>query len=173
MRKTGCALLLLCAGTAAAAGSAGERRTGDALRYLLPVGVLAAEGLRGDFEGARQFGLSFAATTVVTELLKRTTGVERPDGTNDRSFPSGHAASAFAAATYVHRRHGLEAAVPVYALATYVGYTRVHSGRHRWIDVGGAAAIAAASTWTFVDAAPVSVSVGHRQVAVRWSMPLR
>ncbi|HJW10226.1 MAG TPA: phosphatase PAP2 family protein, partial [Albitalea sp.] len=66
-------------------------------------------------------------------------------------FPSGHAVNAFAAATYVHRRHGLRYAWPLYAAATYVGYTRVHANRHRWGDVIGSAAIAGAMTWWLVD----------------------
>ncbi len=35
-----------------------------------------------------------ALTTTSVEILKRNTGRERPDGSNDRSLPSGHAASA-------------------------------------------------------------------------------
>jgi membrane-associated phospholipid phosphatase len=143
------------------------------LSYLLPAGVLAAEVWRGDHQGARQFGWSFVATIGAAEVLKRTTHVERPDHSNDQSFPSGHAARAFAAATFVHRRHGLESALPLYALATYVGYTRVQSHRHRWSDIAGAAAVSAASTWALVDPAPLTVSVGQRHLAVRWSVPLR
>lgn len=157
----------------AAASPDGERQAGDALSYLLPAGVLTAELWRGEREGAKQFGVSFAATVAVAELLKRTTGVERPDHTNDQSFPSGHAARAFAAATYVHRRHGFESAWPLYALATYVGYTRVQSQRHRWTDIAGAAALAGTSTWVVVAPAPVGIAVGRRQLALQWSVPLR
>lgn len=84
-------------------------------------------------------------------MLKRTTHVERPDRSNDESFPSGHASRAFSAATYMHRRHGFESAWPLYLAATYVGYTRVHEGRHRWGDIVGSAAVSAAATWWLVD----------------------
>ncbi|HEY9105424.1 MAG TPA: phosphatase PAP2 family protein [Roseateles sp.] len=155
------------------AGTSGERRAGDTLSYALPAGVLAVELWRGDREGAWQFGRSFVATMAAAEILKHTTGVERPDHSNDLSFPSSHAARAFAAATYMHRRHGLDAALPLYALATYVGYTRVRSGRHRWGDVAGAAALSAASSWLLVEKAPLTVSLAHGHIQAQWSMPLR
>ncbi|TAG77507.1 MAG: phosphatase PAP2 family protein [Burkholderiales bacterium] len=128
-----------------------EREIGDVLSYAMPAAVLGYELYRGDKEGALQFTTSFAATTLATEVLKRTTKVERPDRTNDLSFPSGHAARAFSAASYIHRRHGWEYALPAYALATYVGQTRVQAKRHRWGDIAGAVAVSTLATWWLVD----------------------
>jgi membrane-associated phospholipid phosphatase len=128
-----------------------EREIGDILSYAMPAAVLGYELYQGDREGAWQFGQAFAATTLTTEVLKRVTKVERPDRTNDLSFPSGHAARAFSAASYIHRRHGWEYALPAYALATYVGYTRVQAKRHRWGDIAGAAAVSTIATWWLVE----------------------
>jgi undecaprenyl-diphosphatase len=50
------------------------------------------------------------------------------------SFPSGHAASAFAFATGVGNAQPLLSA-PLRALATLVGYSRVHTGVHYPADV--------------------------------------
>ena len=108
----------------------------------MPVAVAAYQLWLRDTEGLIQFGASFAVTAGTTGLLKRTTDVERPDHSDDQACPSGHAASAFAAATFMHRRHGFESAWPWYAAATYVGWTRVDANQHRWSDVAGAAAIA-------------------------------
>lgn len=127
-----------------------NRRAGDALRVAMPVGVAAYELWRGDEEGLKQFGKSWIVTVGATEVLKRSTHVRRPDGSDDFSFPSGHASNAFAAATYMHRRHGIADAWPWYAAATYVGWTRVRAKRHRWADVAGSAAIAGASSWWLV-----------------------
>ena len=159
----------------ARAGDDAERRAGDALSFALPAATLGVELWLGDRRGAWQFAQSFGVTLLATEALKRTTGVERPDHSNDQSFPSGHAARAFAAATYVHRRHGFDSAWPLYAMATYVGYTRVQSGRHRWADVAGAAGVAAASSWWLVQpkAPGLSVVLAPRGVSVAWSLPLR
>lgn len=142
------------------AGVDEHRRAGDVLRFALPAGVVAYELSRGDTEGTWQFGKSWAVTLIATEALKRTTHVERPDRSNDESFPSGHASHAFAAATYMHRRHGIEEAWPWYVAATYVGWTRVHAGRHRWGDVVGSALLAGASSWWLVKPA------GNRLVSV-------
>jgi membrane-associated phospholipid phosphatase len=133
------------------ADDSGQRRAGDVLSYALPLTTLGVEWGRGDGRGALQLAESFGATVVVTEVFKRTIKSERPDHTNDESFPSGHATRAFAAATYVHRRHGFGSAWPLYALSVYVGHTRVAAQRHRWGDVAGAAAIAAASSWWLVE----------------------
>ncbi|HSN33759.1 MAG TPA: phosphatase PAP2 family protein [Ideonella sp.] len=172
------AALLLALPLFAWAGGDGERRAGDVLSYVLPAATLGAELWRGDRRGAWQFAESFAVTVTATEVLQRTTGIERPDHSNDRSFPSGHAARAFAAATYVHRRYGFDSAWPLYALATYVGYTRVQADRHRWADVAGAAGVAAASSWWLVerkrDEPQAALMLApHGALLLTWSVPLR
>jgi len=59
------------------------------------------------------------------------------------SFPSGHAASAFAFATGVGRVHP-GAAVPLRGLAALVAYSRVHTGVHYPGDVVAGALVGAA-----------------------------
>jgi PAP2 superfamily len=147
-RMCAVALLAICAASASRAD--GHSRAGDVLSVALPAGVAAQALWRDDREGLLQFGESLAVTLIGTELLKRTTHVERPDHSNDRSFPSGHASRAFAAAAYVQRRDGFEAAWPWYLGATYVGWTRVHADRHRWGDIAGSAALSVASAWWLV-----------------------
>jgi membrane-associated phospholipid phosphatase len=177
MRRSALALwacAALAVGTPCAhASSDGEREAGDVLATAMPLATLGVELWRGESTGAKQFALSFVVTVASTEVLKRATHVERPDGTNDQSFPSGHAARAFASATYVHRRYGLADAWPLYALATYVGYTRVVSERHRWADVAGAAGVAALSSWWLVDPKQsVSVALARHGVSVQWRTAL-
>lgn len=138
---------------AARAQALDHERAGDALENLLPASVAVMELWRGDREGALQFGASFVATMLATQLLKSEVHERRPDGNGNDSFPSGHAAKAFAAATYVHRRHGWESAWPWYAAAGYVGWTRVDARRHRWRDVAGSFAIAGAASWALVEPA--------------------
>ncbi len=148
-----------CAASTAAAGDE-QRRVGDVLRYAMPAGVATCELWRDDHEGLWQFGKSWLLTLGATELLKRGTRVERPDRSDDLSFPSGHASHAFAAATYMHRRHGIGEAWPWYVAATYVGWTRVRADRHRWADIAGSAALAGASSWYLVS------PLGDRGVSV-------
>ena len=154
----------------AQASTDSERRLGDHLSYALPLGALAVEMWRGDRAGAWQLTQSFVVTTGTTELLKRATNQTRPDGSNDKSFPSGHAARAFSAAAYVRQRHGFDAAWPLYVAATYVGHTRVQADRHRWRDVIGAAALAELSAHWLVEPfdGRLQVSAGPQSVQVQW-----
>lgn len=132
---------------AAQAQAFDHTRAGDVLENALPAGVAAMELWRQDREGLWQFGQSFSATWLATQGLKQGLDVRRPDGGTE-SFPSAHAAKAFAAATYVHRRYGLDRAWPWYAAGAYVGWTRVNANRHRWIDVAGSLGLAAlSSSW--------------------------
>ncbi|WP_333865172.1 phosphatase PAP2 family protein, partial [Chitinophaga sp.] len=71
-------------------------------------------------------------------LLKNTTHQLRPDGTTYNSFPSGHTAQAFAAATflseeYKHRFPWMPYAA--YGVATAVGGLRIANNRHYVSDV--------------------------------------
>src|SRR5437899_2273767 len=78
-------------GAALADGSSTQRRAGDLLSYAIPAVTLGTELLRGERDGALQYTEALAVTLLGTEVLKNTTHVERPDHSNDKSFPSGHA----------------------------------------------------------------------------------
>ncbi|MCV2371305.1 phosphatase PAP2 family protein [Roseateles oligotrophus] len=143
----------------------------------MPAATLAYALWQEDYPGAWQFAGSFTLTLAATEVLKRSTRVTRPDQSNDQSFPSGHAARAFASATYLHRRYGFEQAWPSYLLAGYVGYTRVEANRHRWTDVLGAAAVAGVSSWWLVDPSnrqrpALSLLLGHKELIVQLDIAL-
>jgi membrane-associated phospholipid phosphatase len=81
--------------------------------------------------------------------LKRTVGRDRPTG-ECCAFPSGHAASAFAAASVLERHFGYRAAWPTLLLATYVGVSRLHDNRHFVSDVVFGSAVGMATGWTVV-----------------------
>lgn len=136
-----------------------HRRAGDVLENALPAGAALYTLWEGDRQGTWQFGASYAVTLLATQGLKKGLDVRRPDG-GVESFPSGHAAKAFAAATYMHRRHGMDRAWPWYAAGAYVGWTRVNANRHRWVDIAGSLAVAGLSSWWLVEPA------GERDVAV-------
>lgn len=92
--------------------------------------------------------------TTVT-LLKNTTRQLRPDGSTRNSFPSGHTAQAFAAATFLNEEYkGRFKWMPVasYGLASCVGMLRMANNRHFISDVLVGAGIGIlsmkASYWT-------------------------
>ena len=84
------------------------------------------------------------------QAIKYTVRRERPDGSNNKSFPSGHAASAFATATVLQRHYGWKIGVPAYALGGYVSLARMAWNRHHATDVvmGAGFGIASARTVT-------------------------
>jgi hypothetical protein len=51
------------------------------------------------------------------------------------SFPSGHAATTFAAATVLQQHLGYKAGLPTYLVASYVAMSRLHDNRHFASDV--------------------------------------
>jgi membrane-associated phospholipid phosphatase len=81
--------------------------------------------------------------------IKYTIRRDRPTG-ECCSFPSGHAASAFAAASVLERHLGYRAAWPTLVIATYVATSRLHDNRHFLSDVLFGSAIGTATGWTIV-----------------------
>jgi membrane-associated phospholipid phosphatase len=149
-------------------------REGDVGAILLPVGSAVGALIAKDHQGLRQLLESYAATMAVVYVLKPTVNRTRPDG-GSQSFPSGHAASAFAGAAFLQRRYGWKLGLPAYALATYVGYSRVEAKRHYTSDVVAGAAIGIGANLVFTRhrsqvAVAFDAARGHAdcQVAIAW-----
>jgi membrane-associated phospholipid phosphatase len=87
---------------------------------------------------------------VMVQSLKYTVRRDRPDHSNNKSFPSGHSASGFATATVLQRYYGWKVGVPAYALGSYIALARMSWNRHHATDVvmGAGFGIAAARTVT-------------------------
>ncbi len=64
----------------------------------------------------------------------------RPDGSSF-SFPSGHTAVTFATATVLQRDLGWKFGLPAYAMASFVGASRIQAKRHYLSDVAFGAAL--------------------------------
>lgn len=123
---------------------------GDALQIVLPASAAGMTLYYKDREGAVQFGESLLTTLGVTYALKYTVNETRPNG-GAHSFPSGHTSSSFSAAEFIRKRYGWEYGVPAYALATFVGYSRVESKEHYTRDVLAGAAIGTLSSYFFTE----------------------
>jgi hypothetical protein len=98
-------------------------------------------------------GVAYVGKTALKAIIRE----ERPDHTDNKSFPSGHAAIAFAAARSIDKEFRKESIwIPIagYAAATAVGIERVTSKRHHWYDVVAGAAVGLGSaelTWWLSD----------------------
>ncbi|MDE6556066.1 MAG: phosphatase PAP2 family protein [Duncaniella sp.] len=94
-------------------------------------------------------GLGAAIMLGTVEGLKHTVDSRRPDGSDTRSFPSGHAAVAYMGADMVTRELGWRSgwyAMGAYAVASAVAVERVVDGHHFPTDVVAGAALGVLST---------------------------
>jgi membrane-associated phospholipid phosphatase len=94
-----------------------------------------------------------ALNAVITRGLKSAVGRRRPGGGPD-SMPSGHTTATFASAAVLNDHFGWKAGVPAFAMASFVGWTRVRDRAHWLSDV-----IVGASIGTI---AGHTVAAGHR-----------
>jgi membrane-associated phospholipid phosphatase len=72
---------------------------------------------------------------VYTYALKHALRRVRPDGSDRLSFPSGHTSTQFAIATVLQAHYGKKVGVPAYAVASFVGASRMASKKHHLSDV--------------------------------------
>jgi membrane-associated phospholipid phosphatase len=117
-------------------------------RYVLPA---AEDGSRTNRLSHLGFDLLRAqiVTQVLVQGVKHSVGRDRPTG-ECCAFPSGHAASAFAAASVLERHLGYRASWPALAAASYVATSRLVDNRHFLTDVIFGAAVGTAAGWTVV-----------------------
>ena len=116
-----------------------------------------------DYERPFVFMKTMLYTYGVTEITKNWVARTRPDGSDDRSFFSGHTSGTFAMSAFVYRelsdwmnsRSGLKdptertllnatAFAACYGWAAYVGYARIHDRAHYLSDVLVGAAVGTA-----------------------------
>lgn len=132
---------------------------GDVLQLMIPSYALGLTMKEKDYTGTKQLLTGYGATLLSEYLLKKAVHEERPNKANFDSFPSGHTASAFSGATFIHKRYGIKSAIIPYILASFVGYSRIYSKWHHPHDVLAGAVIAGAYTWIFTDREnPVTIS---------------
>ena len=126
----------------------------DYLQYL-PIVAVYGFNLAG-VKGQNSFG-NRTALLIKSELLmsaivypmKKYSNVMRPDSSSSNSFPSGHTAQAFVAATFLHKEFGKKSiwySIGAYTCATAVGTIRMLNNRHWLSDVLVGAGIGIVST---------------------------
>jgi membrane-associated phospholipid phosphatase len=111
----------------------------------LSIAALGIPVAKGDKQGAFQAAGSIGAAALVANGLKEAFPELRPDGSDRRSFPSGHTSNAFAAAATLDNRQGARVGIPAMLVASFVGVARVQADKHHWYDVVFGAGIGTAS----------------------------
>ncbi len=124
-------------------------KSGDIVQIALPIMAFSSTLIwKDDTKPILQFVKTMGTSVIVTHGLKRIINKQRPNGGN-HAFPSGHTSAAFTGAAFLERRFGWKIGVPAYVLASYVGWTRVHTHHHDYWDVLGGAAVGIGSTYLF------------------------
>lgn len=115
----------------------------DILQYTPGMVMLGmkALGVKGRSSWGRMAvsdAFSIALMGSVVNTLKHTVHERRPDGSNSRSFPSGHTATAFMCATMLHKEYGHISpwiSIGGYTVATATGVSRILNNKHWIADV--------------------------------------
>jgi len=126
-------------------------RAGDILTLLIPAVALGTTLYEDDTEGSIEFLKAYGGTAATTQILKYTVREQRPNNSSSyKSFPSGHASSAFSGASFIHKRYGFTYAIPAYIGAIYTAYSRVKAQKHYTHDVIAGALLGMGFSWYFV-----------------------
>lgn len=125
---------------------------GDYAQFAPTLVSLVTVLAKNDKEGFWQLTKSASTNLGATYLLKYAINKRRPEGAIDgKAFPSGHTSFAFQGASFLQRRYGWKYGIPAYALAAYVGWSRIEGigERHDGWDVLGGALVGIGSTYLF------------------------
>jgi membrane-associated phospholipid phosphatase len=125
------------------------QKVGDIILISLPIAALSSSLIIGDKKGAWQFTKGLLLTGAVTYGLKFGVNKQRPDMSNDNSFPSGHTSTTFHSAAFIHKRYGIKYGIPAYVLAGFTAASRIDSKKHDILDVLAGAAIGIGSNLLF------------------------
>lgn len=145
----------------------------DMFMVMTAAYALGLSSTEDNFDGTIELATSVLGAQLATEGIKSLEIERRPNGSDWKSFPSGHATAAFSSAMFVHRRYGWKPALVPYAMAAVTGWGRVAADAHYWHDVLAGAAVSALFTWIAVDkyiptqnvsvsAAPGDIHVGFQ-----------
>ncbi|MEM9076358.1 MAG: phosphatase PAP2 family protein [Bacteroidota bacterium] len=127
-----------------------HKNNGDILVIALPSLALGSTFIWQDGQkGTYQFSKALTSTLALSYGLKFLINKERPNGENKYSFPSAHTSVAFSSAAFIQRRYGWEYGLAAYALASYVGFTRIKANKHDGWDVLAGAAIGTGMGYLF------------------------
>lgn len=140
---------IFCSNFCLAQSSNTFKTTGDILLFVMPITAVGATLVIEDKEGTWQFLKGFALNEVTTYSLKFVINKERPDMSNNYSFPSGHTSTTFQSASFIQKRYGWKYGIPAYVLASYTSFTRLKADKHDFIDVVAGGLIGVGSTYLF------------------------
>lgn len=126
----------------------------DVMQYVPMYSVFALNmvGLKSNHKLIDRIALYALSNTLMSHTvakMKTRFGKLRPDGSNNRSFPSGHTATAFSAAEFMRLEYKGQSpiyGIAAYAIAATTGGLRIYHNNHWFSDVVAGAGIGILST---------------------------
>jgi hypothetical protein len=107
----------------------------------IPEVAIAIGQLVFDQENGIVYSEGLASSFAVTEILKYSVARQRPDSGNTTSLPSGHTQVSFASATSLTVSYGWWIGIPMFAMGTFTGLSRLADNAHWLSDVTAGATI--------------------------------
>lgn len=135
------------------------RTTSDCARLALIAGAVGMPAVERDRPATVRTVSTLLVAHLAVKAIKLLVPEERPDCSDDRSFPSCHAIEGFAAATVLARRYGPRLGWIALAAASLAGVARVKAKRHHWRDVLTGGLAGAGLAWG-LDRLPISAAIG-------------
>ena len=132
-----------------------EKFTIDDLSQYTPflsvyaLNALGIEGKNNFKDRTIILGTAYLIMGATVFVVKNTVNVQRPDGTSNNSFPSGHTATAFMGAEFLFQEYkevSILYGIAGYAVAAGTGFFRMYNNRHWLTDVAAGAGIGILST---------------------------
>ena len=111
--------------------------------------ALGVEGKNNFKDRTIILGTAYLIVGASVYVIKNTSSVQRPDGTSNNSFPSGHTATAFMGAEFLYQEYkdlSIWYGISGYAIAAGTGFFRIYNDRHWLTDVAAGAGIGILST---------------------------
>lgn len=105
------------------------------MQLVLPFYAVSLVLYNDDLQlGLNQFLLGLVSTQAGVEILKRTIKEQRPNKSNNLSFPSGHTTASFYVANFIHKRYNFAQAFLPYIFASFVAFSRIRTKKHYFHD---------------------------------------
>lgn len=121
----------------------------DVTQYSPIISVYALNALK--IKGENNFrdrtiliSTAYVLMGVSVNILKASTHIRRPDSSSSNSFPSGHTATAFMGAEFLHQEYkdsSIWYSIAGYSVAAGTGLFRIYNNRHWLTDVAAGAGI--------------------------------
>ena len=117
---------------------------GTGIAIALPLTAAGIAWYKHDRVGLAQLAVEGVLTVGTVYALKNIVHEERPDGSDDHSFPSETTAVAASGSSFLWGRYGWEYGLPATAVTGLVAYSRVQARDHHWYDAVASMGISAA-----------------------------